>query len=300
MAAHAWWRIDVTSNDGSNFYTGFTECEMHTAVGGANACSGGAPSASNSFSSFGRTPDKALDLDTSTFWCTDNTVNSGWWAYHFASAVDIVEFCVSFTNAAAPYLPSTVGLSYSDDGLSWTVSAPPKRLAGAYYPPDSTKIAFRASGGNVSSYWRVNVTASDSTNPAIAAIELRASVGGADQCGSAIRADARNYNSPSYPSNVIDGNTTTYWVGQISTTLPLAIVIRFPDDVSVAEYVVRKYNGAGFSPTAWTLDYSGDGLTWTTVDTQAGVTAWAANEAKTFAIGGGAVPKDKFFLLMAA
>jgi hypothetical protein len=301
MAAHTWWRIDVTSRTGANYYTGFVECSMRTSLGGSNACSGGTPSASSSFSSFGRTPDKALDSDNATFWCTDPAYNSGWWAYNFASAVDIVEFTIRMTSAEYDYLPRTVGLSHSDNGTDWTVALAPRLTReSVYFPPNNLDFVYRVSGGDASSYWRIRTT-SATDHPAIATLELRASIGGADQCnGSGGYADSTNdywVASSQYPDLAFDGNSTTYHVGS-GAGLPTSLIFRFLEDTDVVEYVVRKYNGSGFHPIDWTLDYSGDGLTWVTSDTRTGQNAWSDNESKTFVVGGYPGHTGDFFLML--
>jgi hypothetical protein len=55
-----------------------------------------------------------------------------------------------------------------------------------------------------------------------------------------------------------------------------------------AAYVLGSYeinvNVGTRGPTAWTMEGSNDGVTWTVVDTQTGVAAWANNQTNTYTI----------------
>lgn len=117
MAAHTYWRINVTANDGSATAVEIAEVQMHTSIGGADACTGGTASASTSG---GGAASNAFDDNAATKWGTTSSNVTGWIAYQFASAVDIVEYSIQAFTSNLTRAPKAWSFEYSDDGSSWT------------------------------------------------------------------------------------------------------------------------------------------------------------------------------------
>jgi hypothetical protein len=69
----------------------------------------------------------------------------------------------------------------------------------------------------------------------------------------------------------------------LSTGDVKTIVLTAPGSVRVSSYQITSLTANG-APTAWMLEGSNDGTAWTAVDSRTGVTAWTANQARSFAI----------------
>lgn len=135
------------------------------------------------------------------------------------------------------------------------------------------------------SYWRINVSANngDTSFLAIAEMEMRASVGGADQCtGGSASASASDGTSP--PSNAFDNDATTRW-STPSGTLTGWLAYQFASPVSVLEYTIQAHpTTPARSPKNWAIEYSDNGVDWVSlisIENQAG---WTGGEIRTFAI----------------
>jgi hypothetical protein len=61
---------------------------------------------------------------------------------------------------------------------------------------------------------------------------------------------------------------------------------QFATPTVVSAYQIERLNGFGneYSPVSWTLQGSGDGNVWTTLDTQAGHSTWSDGEVKDFVL----------------
>lgn len=132
-------------------------------------------------------------------------------------------------------------------------------------------------------YWRINVTANDGDPRylAIAEMEMRATVGGADQCVGGV-ANASSITSGFEADKAFDNNSETRWSPPPGTTTGW-LSYQFTTPVEVVEYTIQAHPVEGDrSPRNWTLEYSDDGSTWVAVDSRDGVTGWTNGEIRTF------------------
>lgn len=134
-------------------------------------------------------------------------------------------------------------------------------------------------------YWRLNVSANagDVNFLAIAEIEMRATVGGADECtGGTPSASASDGSAPA--SNAFDNNATTRW-STPSGTLTGWIRYQFASPVDVAQYTIQAHPTTPLrSPMDWALEYSDDGTTWVPVETRQGISSWTNGEIKSYTV----------------
>jgi hypothetical protein len=139
-----------------------------------------------------------------------------------------------------------------------------------------------------STRWRLNVTANngDANVLELAELQLRASVGGADQCSGGTASASTNY--PGYqPANAFDDNATTAWITSWGTTTGW-IEYEFAGAVDVAEYAfMPRSSETDRAPTAWTLEYW-DGADWVTADTRSGETSWSGGVLNVYAFSAAA------------
>jgi hypothetical protein len=135
-------------------------------------------------------------------------------------------------------------------------------------------------------YWRVNVAAVNGggSNIVLSGVEMFAASGGANQvvgCG----ASNMIFNAPAYQA--FDGIATSPWN---ANALPAWLGWYFGAQGAqvVYEFEVTSLSGGvgdDFAPTAFTLEYSDDGSSWTVGATFSGVTWTGGGQSQVFATG---------------
>jgi hypothetical protein len=271
---HTYWRLVITSNYGDSTYSGLAEIEMRATPGGANLCTGGTPSVSNSAG--GGSSSTPFNGSTSDVWYANGT--DRWAQYQFASPVGIAEIAVTAYNVEAQFgrIAKGMTLQYSDDGSTFT-DAFSCVFDGAVLGATRAfpQAAFDTGFARV---WRINVTARNGGNfTYIGEIELRAAASGTDQtspCGTTPGGlTTGRAVGPSSPWNAFDDDTATA-SGQGS--LPFYVGFVSPDPIQVEEIAMTNFNQTSRSPKDFTLDWlDQDGATWHTQKTWTGIT-WAS------------------------
>lgn len=120
MAAHRYWRLNISANAGDANYLQIAEVEMRATLGGADQCTGGTASASTEHSAT-YAASKAVDDTASTHWSTPISTLTGWWAYDFGSAVEVLQYTIQAPPASPARSPKDWALEYSDNGTDWTL-----------------------------------------------------------------------------------------------------------------------------------------------------------------------------------
>ena len=145
-----------------------------------------------------------------------------------------------------------------------------------------------ASAGHV--FWRVHITSSAASGydfSGIAEVEMRATVGGADQCSGGTAISDSQFDTSTYAqTNAFDNNSATRWTST-DTAFPHWIRYQFASAVSVAQLSLQAPHITGEAPNSprdFTLQWSDDGSAWTTVLTVTGQPAWAASEIRLFTV----------------
>jgi hypothetical protein len=139
-------------------------------------------------------------------------------------------------------------------------------------------------------YWRIYILNDNGgSNVCIGDMQLRATVGGADQAyGSGGTASASTALGGYPASAAFDNNPSNWWVSNAQVN-GAWLEYQFPSAVSVAEYTVSSRNDGptyqSNSPLTWYLQYSDDGTTWTNADYQTGQTSWGSGDVRTFTTG---------------
>ena len=134
------------------------------------------------------------------------------------------------------------------------------------------------------SYWRVNVSAFYNYC-AISEIEMAASISGSDQCNGGT-ASASSYHAsgllPAYAfDNVLDDANCWATAGSAIGWIQYA----FPSPVAVAEVRIAPRYSVPQYPTAFTLEFSDDGLNWRIATAYSGLTVgWAINTLRSFPV----------------
>lgn len=155
-------------------------------------------------------------------------------------------------------------------------------------------------GGSAHRYWRIYITANDGDSSYIgfSEIELRATVGGADQTlGQAFDGAASassQINTDNHPRNAVDGSATTSGWLSSSATFPQWWKYDCGNaghtggggssTIAVAQITIAgSWNVPGASPKDFTLQWSDNNADWTTVLTVTGQTGWTGgSDVRTF------------------
>lgn len=135
-------------------------------------------------------------------------------------------------------------------------------------------------------YWRIHATAAGTgtTWSSIAEVEMRATVGGADQCtGGTVFYDSQFDTTTNAAINAFDDSSTTIWYST-DTAYPHWIGYQFASAVSVAQLSIQATTSPGYAPKDFTLQKA-DSLSgpWTTVLTVTGNT-WTSGQIKLFTV----------------
>lgn len=131
-------------------------------------------------------------------------------------------------------------------------------------------------------YWRIYMTASTSGSDMVLAfyeIEMRGSVGGADQCNGGTPS-ASHYTENAY--KLFNNNPSDYWINY-GPSADTWIVYDFGVGVAVNVAELRLLARNTYqSPTAFSLEYSEDGSLWNSAASWSGVTGWISGVEKLF------------------
>lgn len=133
-------------------------------------------------------------------------------------------------------------------------------------------------------YWRVNVTAANS-HCSINEVEMAAAPGGANQCSGGTAISSGDYPGATHAKSgafdgVLSGTTTTWassvagygWIGYQFAAPVLVTEVRLVGRVEYSQY-----------PTAFSIQYSDDGVSWVTTTSYSGVTSWPLATLVAFA-----------------
>lgn len=283
-SGHIGWRVKINSIiDSSASFAGIREAEFRGTTGGADLATGGTAFQGGPGSDFGNGVNAPWDGNTANVWA--RSVGGGYgfyFGYLFGSPTSVVEVALwAYTPANCP-----LGweLQYSDDTTvgtdgTWTTAFT------AWEPSWSASGDIRVwpqdtSGGKYKAY-RLNVSANNGdTFTYIQEMEMRATVGGADQCngGRAFGSHASGGEEPAKAFDNADGNN--YDMFSPNTGY---LAYGFPVPVAVAQYRVRSISTSARAPKDWTFQGSNDGSSWTTLNTQTNQT-WSPPENKDYTI----------------
>jgi hypothetical protein len=265
------------------------EVEMAASVGGADLCVGGTAIGYNAVGS----PDDLFDNNNATE-CNfaGQDVDISGIGYEFTAGVSIAQVrwrsAGSGRGAAAPTAFVVQG---SDDGTTWYTYEVVSGLSSA---ADSTNYSAtvgstaRVTGlGRTNAIgWRVNITDNQSASIVqLAEVIFAGTVSGATLCtGGGATADWSFHAFGRYPSNAFDGNTGTQWsTGTVTNNGRIGYIFPAPTDAAELRMTNGSTDPSG-APKDFTVQYTEDGVTWTTVLTQTGITGWAPGTYKAFTL----------------
>ena len=137
-------------------------------------------------------------------------------------------------------------------------------------------------------YWRLaNIANNGHIRVAISEIEMRATIGGADQCIGGVASASSEYSASYLASLAFDGDTVSsfQWVTSDGDNTDAWIKYTFVSPVEVQQIAVTSYPFLpDTAPKDWVLQWSDNDADWTTVLTVAGETTWGASETRLYAV----------------
>ena len=235
--------------------------------------------------------DGAFDGNVANWWGPTTAVES-WIAGDFGAPIEVNVARFMGRNGTIQY-PTAAVVEYSDNGMDWTsartvsglVAAPnagffDKSVSGRWFK----QIPLDVVPADSKCLWRLRITAFN-LSASIAKLEFRESLGGPQILASPPKAhdpSPLNYGTMP-PESALDGSASTFWAGNSS---PNGIIFEMDNrsvDVAQISITVRNDGGDNFQvPETFSLDWSDDGVTWTTVQTWSPGQTWTAGETKTF------------------
>lgn len=277
LPAARYWRLyglGGQTNSGSSAMT-MAEVEMAATLGGPNLCTGGTPIGTGGIGS----PSNLFDGNPATqlTWSTANSPPVA--GYILATAAAVAQFRLR-ASAGGEVGRMVQGFTpqYSLDNVTW-VSLEPCGPTGLFTASEWRSFTIMhplfAPSRATARLWRLSNLSGGNT---IQEIAFRASAGGPSLCTGGF----------GYPSSELGGNSIngafdadlgTKWV----YSTPGTAWYFFPTAPNPTHLAVTGGTG-GTAPSDWNVDWSYDGVTWTTVATITGQTGWGANETRVFAI----------------
>jgi hypothetical protein len=294
MASHRYWRIYITAinNSQTGGTTGFSEVQLRESIAGADATGSGTASADSSFDGT-VLPAKAVDNNNATSWASAAGSLPHWWKYDFGlgNAKDIVEL-VWRPRTTGGQQPVNFDLQWSDDDAVWTPLFKVRGYCdqdngGADYTINTSSpyLGIMAETAVNKQAWRIVPTVSGAGVYAFSEIEMRASLGGVDQCTGGQNFGSSHFDTSGHvQSRAYDDNNATLgatantngtqWFGYL-----------FPATVNIEQLSLRSRSdtAANQTPTAFTIEYW-DGSAWQVAATFSGLAAWSLAETRTFDI----------------
>jgi hypothetical protein len=284
MAAHRYWRFNITATVGSQ-PAGIAEVSMASSPGGANLLGSGTPSASSIYS--GSYPaSNACDGNPTTFWSAA-TITS-WWQYDFGAgnAYDIREFKITARNDTNQCSQSGWTLQWSDNGSAWSDACyyiQPTWTAG------QTQTFAVPQPGAAHRIWRFNIASTQNNFAAcMAEVTMATSPGGANVLGSGTPSASSIYSGSYAAAYACDGNPATFW----SAVGPTGFGAWWQYDfgagnsfnIQQVTIQIRNDNAEGSSPANWTLQASDDGIGFVDISSFTAAT-WTTNgQIQTFTL----------------
>lgn len=303
-SAHRYWRLYVTDNVvGTNGYVNVMELELLESEFGPNVATGGTASADANDAN--HPPSDAFDgLLTDTvssvsqnMWQSGSGAFPHWLEYDFGAGNEKAIVAIGLVSERTQRCPKDFDVQYSDNGTDWTTAW---SVTGAtwsfdkqfrrFVDPSWTEGSYSGSPYGSHSYWGLFMQQQGGTSVSVSVAELqmRASLGGADQCSGGT-ATADSTHSGSSPSNAFDNDTATNWIAEDTSTstrvIGCSVYYQFASAVEVRQFAItsRDDGASTRAPKAMVLRYSDDGSNWTTAfGNSSAETSWGTSETRTF------------------
>lgn len=285
--SHSYWRIFVRSANSD--YAGLTEFELRPSPGGEDQASGGTASASGIYSgSF--VASNAFDNNMSTFWIGSST-SYNWLQYSFASPVSVGEVLIqSRTDGNPQNTPSLWAIQFADSSSGpWTTAFNVNSGSLSYSNGESRTFAdplfLQSLGSPLARYWRIEMTATDGSTTGFAINDLELLDGTGVNIATGGTASASSTASGSAASNAFGGASWDQgsWISNTASTSWLKYDFGAGVTKKITGVVIHAPpSPANQSPKTFSVQYSNDDTTWTTLFSVADSSGWVPYESRKF------------------
>lgn len=287
MAAHRYWRINITQKGSDATFCNIAEVQLRASIGGADETGSGTASASSTQSGFPAF--NAVDNSNSTMWAF-NTAAPASWKYDFGAGndKDIVELAIISGPSAGYQCPTTFSLDYSDDDSAWTTLF---TITDDPVWGNTETRTFSANDGPTingnKTFWRIKATANKAGTSflGIAEVEMATALYGADQCtGGKAYSNPPAQDSGTAPSKGFDDSNSTLTVNRSGWSMPMWLGYRFAAAKDIAQVKITARNDSTYAqaPKNFVIEYW-DGAAYQTALTVTGED-WGQGQTKTFYI----------------
>lgn len=283
MAAHKYWRVVNVDLAGGSYFevSELRLCHAGAAVDASATISSSVAPTSGSIGTL-------IDGNPSTrcYWPESETLNPAFWIkWEFATAQDVSGVQQAGFDTSTRFAKAMT-LQWSDNNVSWTTEG---RTTLETYPGNNTlgpvqSIAALPAGAH--RFWRFHVTEVDgsTTHASVGEIELFAA-GSADlTLGLGARVTQSGDGSVGGGSAAVDDSSGSE-TGS-SQPLPWWLAVDLVGGAAAVDaFSIRAQRVVpNRTPKNFTLQFSDDGLSWTTKDTFTNQTGWAEFEKRTFTV----------------
>ncbi len=295
MSGHRYWGISTTAASVSP--VAFGAAAFRLTGGGPSQTAGPVCNAQLYGAEFGiGTGGSAYEAFTGSGYWFSGTSGYGWigWYFGILGAQTIFEFAVTSVNNSSYnlYGPENFDLDYSDDGVSWATAA---SFTGVTWTPNQTQT-FATGVATPHLWWRLNTTLTGTAGRVLfSTLALHATSGGPQLCVLSASATSINsgeggqYAPANATSNIIPasgggvygaatGIVAAIWsydFGAANTPAFQQLALTGPGGPTAADTQ---------GPTAFSIVFSDDGITWTAAATFTGVSWTSAYEVQLFTI----------------
>lgn len=301
MAAHRYWRLNLTAvtNPGTDF--ALAEVKFCTAVAGASVTSGGTASASSIFS--GSFPaSNAFDSNITTFWHSAGGTAPQWIKYDFGlgNDKDIIEVGIVPPSSRAHQQPVSFDVQWSDDNSTWTTAWSVADTEYRYTSSTSAQgqVEKRYTNPSVGgkTYWRIHVTNVDSSSDTFGVNEagFALSISGATVTTGGIPLATSQFSTSFTPANAYDASSGTRYASRetlataVTMGFPLALGYHWSTAQAVVEVIIENRSDGSLAnegkqaPESFDLQSSTDGENWTTEWSKTGITWTSQGQVQRF------------------
>jgi hypothetical protein len=288
--SHRYWRVYAYTNNGDASFIRLAELEMYESVySGANVLTGGTASASSVFLS--NTADKVLDLLYNTYWVSASTGGTDeWLMYDFGVGNDteIKSIGLLSPDIEVDQMMKDIAIQYSDDGSTWTTAWTDTIIdtVGVIFTRSTNPVespVYTGSPYGTHTYWRVVIQKAIGGvgSPCSAAeLEFRATPSGADQAtGGTPTVSASTLGSA---ANIFDNNNSTFWAVNASAQHWARYQFASPVTVGEIAWRIRGDANPSHAPEDFRVQFSDDGVLWTTAWQVLDEPAWSLGEQRVF------------------
>lgn len=290
MAAHKYWRWRCThTSQGTNEFSA-AEIYFNVTAFGVDQCLtvGGTPISSSNWDG-SMLPPTAFDRNPSTVWGSTTYQASNWIGFNFNSPVEVnaVGRKSRPDDYWSPWIQNPIDsfIQSSDDGVTWNDEwSFSEAQSYNVWPGGELRWFTRPPAAPTEEhlYWRVRIARSWTGAIGLGTVEMRTTPGGPTACVGGMGYAGSRYGLDYDGSKAFDGDEGTFWAN--NNEAHDHIVYLFPSPVKIVEVALKsRPDGSQLqSPQDADVQWSDDGVTWTTSWAFRSLDQWTVNEQRVF------------------